>query len=102
MEIWQAIGSLSPGVAVGVVCLYFYNTMAVKYLEERKEMINQVIAEREEWNAKLERLLDRYDARIQAAITAMEKMAADSHALRGRLQEFMASLETRLRGSGND
>jgi hypothetical protein len=73
-----------------------------KYLEERKEMINQVIAERKEWNARLESLLDRYDARIQAAITAMEKMTAESHALRNKLTEFLLSLETRLRGSGND
>lgn len=102
MEIWQAIGSLSPGVAVGVVCLYFYNSMAAKYLEERKEMINQVIAEREQWNARLERLLDRYDTRIQTAVSAMEKMAAETHALRGKMTEFLLSLESRLRGSGND
>lgn len=102
VEIWQSIGNLSPGVAVGVVCLYFYNAMALKYLEERKEMISQVIAEREEWNDKLERLLDRYDNRIQAAITAMEKMSAETHALRNKLAEFLLSLENRLRGSGND
>jgi hypothetical protein len=102
VELWQVVGNFSPGVAVGVVCLYFYNAMALKYLEERKEMIEQLITEREEWNARLERLLDRYDNRIQACVSAMEKMAAETHALRGKLTEFLLGWESRLRGSGNE
>lgn len=76
--------------------------MALRYLEERKEMLQQLTAEREEWNDRLERLLDRYDARVQAAIVAMEKMSAEMHALRGRMQEYIVSIENRLRGGGND
>lgn len=102
MEIWTAIGNLSPGVAVGVLCLYLYNTMAVRYLEERKEMVQQVLAEREEWNDKLERLLDRYDTRLQSAIEAIAKINAEMHALRGKMQEFMTGTENKLRGSGDD
>lgn len=116
VEVWQAIGSLSPGVAVGVVCLYFFNTMTVKYLEERRQMILDISAERNEWNAKLERLIDRYDSRVGAAIAAMEKVAHEDHAMRGRVQEnilvqekhamtiieMLRSLDNRLRGGGDD
>lgn len=102
MEIWTAIGNLSPGVAVGVLCLYLYNTMAVRYLDERKEMVQQVLAEREEWNERLERLLDRYDTRLQSAVEATSKIGAEMHALRGKLTEFMTGLENKSRGAGND
>jgi hypothetical protein len=104
LEIWQTIGGLSPGVAVGVVCLFFYNQLTLKYLEERREMLQTLATERKEWNDALQRMIDRYDARSQATIVAMEKMAAEMHALRGRLQEFMSNVELRLRGNsgGND
>lgn len=96
MEIWQVLGNLSPGVAVGVLCLYFYNQLTLKYLDERKEMLQQMVAERKEWNEALEKLLDRYDTRLQAAVDMAAKMGAEMHALRGRVQEFLTTLETRL------
>lgn len=112
MEIWTAIGQLSPGVAVGVLCLYFYNQLTIRILDERKE-----------WVEVLQRLLDRYDLHIQASVDAREKAAAQDHALRGKVQEFIGTVQNqymamqnqlvaidshlkeianRLRGSGND
>jgi hypothetical protein len=88
---------------VGVVCLFFYNQLTLKYLEERREMLQTLATDRKDWNATLERLTDRYDARLLSAVTAMEKMASEMHGLRGRLQEFMSNVELRSRGSsGND
>ena len=112
MEIWQSLSNLSPGVAVGVLCLYFYNAFVVRVLDERKE-----------WNAAMIRLLDRADAHIEASIDVREKASAQDHALRGKIQEFMMMVQTqyvtmqnqlvavdtrlkeieiRLRGGGND
>lgn len=105
MEIWQAISTLSPGVAVGVLCLYFYNQLVVRVLDERNE-----------WKDALQRLLDRYDLHIQASIDVREKASAQDHALRGKIQEFMLTvqnqymaldnrlreIENRIRGGGND
>jgi hypothetical protein len=78
--------------------LYFYNQFVIRTLDERKE-----------WNEKLEKLLERYDTRLQAAVETGAKAAAENHALRGKIQEFMTSIETRyitidnrLRGAGND
>lgn len=90
---------------MGVLCLYFYNATVLRVLDERKE-----------WNAAMLRLLDRYDAHIEASIDAREKALAQDHALRGKVQEFintiqnqyaaldnrLISFESRLRGGGND
>lgn len=69
------------------------------------------------------RLLDRTDAHIESSIDAREKATAQDHALRGKIQEFMGTvqnqymsmqnqlvaidsrlkeIEIRLRGGGND
>lgn len=109
MEIWQAIGNLSPGVAVGVLCLYFYNQVTIKYLDERKEMLQNQAIERKEWNEALRQLNQQHYDLQRLAIESMTKMGAEMHALRNKLTEIMASidnqlrgLENRIRGGGND
>lgn len=98
LEIWTALGEWSPPIAVAVLCLYFYNQFVIRTLDERKE-----------WNEKLEKLLERYDVRLQAAVETGAKVAAENHALRGIIQQFMNSVEAkfmaldnRIRGGGND
>jgi hypothetical protein len=85
-------------VAVGVLALYFYNQMALKSIEERRE-----------WNEALQKMLDRYDARLISAVDATSKVTSEMHALRGKVSEFMLSMESRLaamdnrlRGSGGN
>jgi hypothetical protein len=79
-------------------------------------MILDISAERSEWNDKLERLIDRYDNRASAVVAAMEKVAHEDHAMRGRVQEalliqdknaltileMLRALENRFRGGGSD
>jgi hypothetical protein len=96
VEVWQAIGNLSPGVAVGVVCLYLYNLMALKYLEERKEMIQALTGERKEWTDTLKLLNQQYVDLLKLAVEAMTVSKGENHALRGKLTEFMLSLDTKL------
>lgn len=101
MEIWQFIGESSPGVAVAVLCLYFYNVLTVRYLDERKDMLQGLAAERKEWNDKLERLLDRYDLRTTEFAAVGRDMINQIHGLKGELQKWMLN-EGRNRQAGGD
>lgn len=83
---------------MGALCLYFYNQLVIRVLDERNE-----------WKDALQRLLDRYDNHVQASTDIRAQAAAQDHALRSKIQEFMTmienrllSLENRLRGGGND
>lgn len=105
MEIWQNVASWSPGIAFGMACLYFFNFIVTKYLEEKAE-----------WNAAMQRLLDRYDTRLVEVVSSLRDAANQDHALRGKIQEttlrgetqFLAILELlrsidgRLRGGGGN
>jgi hypothetical protein len=98
VELWSIIGNLSPGVAVGVLCLYLYNTMALRYLEERKEMLQNMMVERKEWNESLRLLNTEYRDLQRLVIEAMTSTRGEMHALRNKLTEFMVSIENQLRG----
>lgn len=96
-------------MAVGVLCLYLYNTMALRYLEERKEMIQNIVAERKEWNESMRLLNSQYMDLQRLMIESVTKMGGEMHALRNKLTEFMMALDvqmrnldSRLRGGGND
>lgn len=105
MEIWSTIAQWSPGVAFGMACLYFFNFIVTKFLEEKAE-----------WIATQQRQIDRYDTRLVEVVAALRDAANQDHALRGKMQEislrgetqFMTILELlrtidgRLRGKGDD
>jgi len=96
------LSNLSPGVAVGAVIAYFNNIMTLKYLDERKEMIEAMAVERREWTAELQRLADRYDTRLEQAVEAIADMKSQMHALRGKLTEFMLTGKISGGQGGND
>lgn len=102
VELWQAIGNLSPGVAVGALCLYFYNQITLKYLDERKEIIAALAAERREWVANLERITNRYDERLVAVTEVAANVQNQLHALRGKLTEFMLTRGDKPQGGSHD
>ena len=82
-DIWNSIGTWSPGIAFGMACLWFLNFTATKYLEEKGE-----------WNDALERLLNRYDNRVIESTTALVNAANQDHQLRGKLTEDMTRRES--------
>ena len=96
------LSNLSPGVAVGAVIAYFNNIMTLKYLDERKEMIEAMAVERREWTAELQRLADRYDTRLEQAVEVIADMKSQMHALRGKLTEFMLTGKISGGQGGND
>lgn len=96
------LSNLSPGVAVGAVIAYFNNIMTLKYLDERKEMIEAMAVERREWTTELQRLADRYDARLAQAVEAIADMKSQMHALRGKLTELMLTGKGQPGGNGGN
>lgn len=96
MELWTALGDLTTGVAIAAIALYFSNQLTIKYLDERKEWLIALAAERKEWNDKLERLLDRYDLRAGVTIETGQAVRDQMHTLRGDVQKALGAIETRL------
>ncbi len=100
---WTALSNLSPGVAVGALCVYFFNNLVLRYLDERKEMIAGIIAERKEWAEEQQRLLNRYDARMVAAIEAQSNNASQIHALKNVITGLTLKFEAWLsKGTAGD
>lgn len=110
MEVWQNIGNWSPGIAFGMACLWFFNFIVTKFLEDKSE-----------WNDTLEKLVNRYDTRLVESTTALVTGGSQDHQLRGKVQEaitkgevqymtitdtqraildIVRSIDNRMRGSG--
>lgn len=60
-------------------------------------MIQSIMAERKEWADTLRAMNAQYVDLLRSAVEAMTKMAGDNYALRGKIQEFMTSLDTQMR-----
>lgn len=86
MEVWQNIGNWSPGIAFGMACLWFFNFIVTKFLEEKAE-----------WNKTIERLLDRYDTRLVDNTTALVDARNQDHNLRSDIQKFATGNENNWR-----
>lgn len=85
MEIWSTVAQWSPGVAFGMACLYFFNFIVTKFLQDKGE-----------WNAALEKLLNRYDTRVIESTTALVNAANQDHHLRGEMQKDMVRRDTQF------
>ncbi len=108
---WASLVTLSPGLAAAALAIYFSNGLSLRYLEERKEMIQNIMAERKAWEASHLRLLDRYDARAEDNVRQLAIHASTIHTLKGVITALNLRVETlqvRLEGwmtkgtDGND
>ncbi len=91
---WMALTSLSPGLAAAALAIYFSNNLSLRYLEERKEFLAEIIAERKAWEASHLRLLDRYDARVEDTVRQLAIHASTVHTLKGVNTAMMLKIET--------
>lgn len=101
MEWWQNIGDVTTGTAIGGIIMYFFNQFVSRVLDERNQWLQSVAADRKETSDKMERLLDRYDSRLVENVTALRDAAAQDHALRGKITEFMVSMDNLMRSIDN-
>ena len=89
MELIELISEQTPAVALCIVILFYYNRDSLRYLEERREMIETLRNERREWIEATRVLNQQYNDLLRTSVEAMSKMAAEMHALRGKLTEWM-------------
>lgn len=89
MDIIAAISGQSPGIALAIVCMFFYNRLVLDFLRERKEMIENVRAERKEWVETLRESNRQYNELMRLSVEAMTYMKSEMHALRNKLTDAM-------------
>ncbi len=80
---WTAFSNLSPGMFAAGLAIYYSNALALRYLEERKEFLAEIVAERKAWEASNLRLLDRYDTRAEESVRQLAIHASTVHTLKG-------------------
>lgn len=92
MDVVQLVSEQATSVSLAIVIMWFYNKLVQDILIERKEMIEEIKAERKEWLAQTDRYLNQlFDVTFKSTDT-MAKIGAEVHALRGKLTEFMLTL----------
>ena len=101
MPLWENLGDVTTGVAIGAICLYFFNQFILRVLDERNEWLKTVATDRKEWNEKLERLLNRYDDRVVENTTALANAANQDHQLRSKMTEIAGEIGNQLRALNN-
>jgi hypothetical protein len=101
VELLQLISEQTPAVALAITIWFFSNREILRLLQERREIIEALRLERQEWTKTLEHITERYDSRQREATEAKMTMAAEMHALRGKIMEWLTGNRARPDG-GND
>lgn len=83
------------------ILAFFYYQSNLKWMQERREIAEAILAERKEIVAGRDAMLNRIfesqerrGERDERMATAIERSTAEDHALRGRLQEHMLKEES--------
>ena len=105
MGIEQILSSL-PAVLIPIALVVYYtNQNNIKWMQERKEIIEALAAERDEWNDWQRATTERFFAQQEARFVAWERVAirleamtetirTEHHATRSRIQELMSRYES--------
>ena len=99
LDVISAITGQSPAIVVAILSLYFLNKNYIESLRERREILENIRKERLEWMATMQRIADRYDTRLAAAIEAAADVKNQIHALRGTLTDFMLRIDPKWRNT---
>lgn len=93
MEFYQFLGGLPAALIPVVLVIYYSNQNTLKWMAERKEIAEAVLAERKEWLAERRDILERQFNLGERLATEMAATRSENHAMRGKLTEFMVRLE---------
>lgn len=108
MELLQLISGQTPAVALAIVIWYFSNRDILRFLQERREMIEALRLERQEWLTAMRQITTQYEERTQAATETRVANTAELHALKSRMTELILKVEALLmiakssRGEGSN
>ena len=103
MELLQLLSEQTPAVALAITIWFFSNREILRLLQERREIIEALRLERREQSEALQKIAERYDNRQREATEAKMTIAAEMHALKNKLTEWMLNEGRRSKqGGGND
>lgn len=97
-KLFGDLATQAPGVAFGLVILFFYTELVKSYLAERKELIATIIAERKQWNDTLKELNQEYAALLIRTIEHIGAAKAEDHSLRNTINALLIRIETWMLG----
>lgn len=100
MEILQLISEQTPAVALAIVIWYFSNRDILRFLQERREMIEALRLERKEWIETIRQVTTHYEERMASATEARVAQASELHALKGKITELILKVEALLMRHG--
>lgn len=93
LELLQLISEQTPAVALAITIWFFSNRDTLRFLQERREMIEALRLERKEWNDELRLITDRYDMRQREATESKMLIQAEMHTLKGQITTLILKVE---------
>ena len=96
LELLQLISEQTPAVALAITIWFFSNRDTLRFLQERREMIEALRLERKEWNEELRLITERYDARQREATESKMLIQAEMHSLKGQITALILKIEAWL------
>jgi len=96
VDLLQLISEQTPAVALAITIWYFSNRDILRFLQERREMIEALRLERQEWTATLRQVTTQYEERMRTSTEARVAQTAELHALKSRMTELILKVEALL------
>lgn len=97
MDLTAILNSLPAALIPIALVLYFTDQNTKKWAAEKTEIALAILVERKEFLDTQQRLVERYDVRLIAAVEVMSKMVSEMHNLRGTVTEFILRLDNTRR-----
>lgn len=103
-QLFQAFFSQSPALGLALVIWYFMNRDLLRLLQERREDVDALRAERAQWIADLRqveddsrseahRVLDQYSQEMKLAYESRTTMLSQLAELKAKMQELISKVE---------
>ena len=92
----QALFAQSPAVALALLIWWYSNRDILRLLQERRDMIEAIRAERDEWLEALRQVVADYKTDTRLSIEARVSVQAELHALRSKMTELILKVELLL------
>lgn len=89
MDILSVLSEQTTSVALALTIMWFYNKMVLDFLSERKELIEELRQERQEWLNQSQNNINRLFEIEHRNTDALTAMRIEVHNLKGEIQKFI-------------
>lgn len=97
MDLTTILNSLPAALIPIALVLYFTDQNTKKWATEKTDIALAILVERKEFLDTQQRLVERYDIRLIAAVEVMSKIVSEMYNLKGTVTEFMSRLDNTRR-----